>query len=157
MLNGTYISQGTVQGDIDYNTEKYNFYFQTLRQTMGSVLVNILALRGVSNESDWNFLHGDTSHITQNQITLTNRSSKFCQVTFVEVFIPYPLWWIFYYIMMQNRYSLRSTVAVPPINVNIMSQIITQFATGKIPILYTIWQIKFWLVQNNKKHTSCAV
>ncbi len=57
---------------------------------MMSVLVNIvtLALWGVSNESDRNFLKGDTIVIvsSQTQYSIT-MSSKLAQVTFLEVFI----------------------------------------------------------------------
>ncbi len=45
---------------------------------MGSVLINIviLALWGVSNESETNFRNSDTSHITPNPIALTNKVIK---------------------------------------------------------------------------------
>ncbi len=85
-------STATTHQDIllfDIVYPKCNFDFKTSWQAVGSVLVNMvtLALWGVLNESQRNSLNGDASHVTQNPTALMKRSSKLCQITFMEVFI----------------------------------------------------------------------
>ena len=86
----THTTTTTTEVPLQY-TENCNFDFKTSWQTTGSVLVNTvtLELQGVSNESERNFLNGDTSHVTPNPIAVTNKVIEVVPSYFVELFIIY--------------------------------------------------------------------
>ncbi len=69
---------------------------------MGSVLVNIvtLTLWGVSSENEWNFLNGDTSHVTPNPIASMNKVIKV---------VPSYFWWGVYFIWIHKHELHRNS------------------------------------------------